>query len=273
MKKRNLKRAVSVLIAVAILFCASVFAVNAVEMTDGTYEVNIKLWHSEDDKESMAASSVEPIATIVVENGVKTMHIKTGEMSMMGINASLQELRVADQNGNYTDATVETTNENGDPTGFYFTLPHTEEYITVKVNPHIALMGNKDIGARIKVDYSTLVRVDSSEPTQTESVPQTQPQTTETVTENVTQAVQAVQTTQSVETTQSITESVVEVESTESLETVNQIVTTTQPFSDSDASEKSGSMATKIIVAVVIVLAFAGTVTGIVVYKEKKEDK
>lgn len=273
MKKGNLKRMVSVLIVTAILLCTSVFAANALEITEGTYQVNIKLWHSEDDKESMAASAIDSTAVIVVEKGVKTMHIKTGEMSMMGINASLQELRVADQNGNYTDATVEATNENGDPTGFYFTLPHTEEYITVLVNPHIALMGNKDIGARIKVDYSTLIRMDSSETTKTETVAQTQTQTTAQETENATQEVQEIQTTQSVETTQAITESVVEVESTESVETVNQIVTTTQPSSDSDTSEKSGGMASKIIIAAVIVLVFACTVTGIVVYKEKKEDQ
>lgn len=153
----------SIVFILAIL--SSMFSVNAFasEMTDGTYEVKIALWHSEDDKESMAADAIGKKATIVVENGVKTMHITSGEMSMMGIKASLQELRIADTKGNYTNAKVEVIDSEGNPTGFYFTMPHTNEYITVKVNPHLAIMGNKDIGARIKVDYSTLKLVKPAE--------------------------------------------------------------------------------------------------------------
>ena len=153
----------SIVFILAIL--SSVFSINAfaAEMVDGTYEVNIALWHSEDDKESMAADAIGKKATIVVENGVKTMHITSGEMSMMGIKASLQELRIADRNGKFTDAKVESRNSEGNPTGFYFAMPHTNEYITVKVNPHLAIMGNKDIGARIKVDYSTLKLIKPAE--------------------------------------------------------------------------------------------------------------
>ncbi len=154
-------------IAFILVILSSFFSVNAfaVEMADGTYEVNIALWHSEDDKESMAADAIGKKATIVVENGVKTMHITSGEMSMMGIKASLQELRIADRSGNFTDAKVESKDSEGNPTGFYFTMPHTNDYITVKVNPHLAIMGNKDIGARIKVDYTTLKLIKSAETT------------------------------------------------------------------------------------------------------------
>lgn len=148
-----------------LVILSSVFSINAfaAEMVDGTYEVNIALWHSEDDKESMAADAIGKKATIVVQNGVKTMHITSGEMSMMGIKASLQELRIADKNGDFTDAKVESRNSEGNPTGFYFIMPHTNDYITVKVNPHLAIMGNKDIGARIKVDYSTLKLIKPAE--------------------------------------------------------------------------------------------------------------
>lgn len=141
-----------------VVIIVSAFSVNAlsVEFIDGTYEVNIALWHSEDDRESMAADSVGKTATIVVKNNTKTMHITSSEMSVMGIKASLQELKVEDANGNFVEAKVATRNSEGNPTGFYFTMPNTNKYIAVKVNPHIAIMGYRDIGARIKVDYSTL---------------------------------------------------------------------------------------------------------------------
>ena len=161
-------------IAFILVILSSVFSINAfaAEMADGIYEVNIALWHSEDDKESMAADAIGKKATIVVENGVKTMHITSGEMSMMGIKASLQELRIADRNDKFTDAKVESRNSEGNPNGFYFTMPHNNEYITVKVNPHLSIMGNKDIGARIKVDYSTLKLVKAAEPL-TETITET----------------------------------------------------------------------------------------------------
>lgn len=159
------KSVFSMILMLALVISALSLNAYAAEMADGTYEVNIALWHSEDDKASMAADAVGTKATIEVANGVKTMHITSGEMSMMGMKASLQELRIADKNGNFTDAKVESKNSEGDPTGFYFVMPHTDEYITVKVNPHLAIMGNKDIGARIKVDYSTLKLVKAAEST------------------------------------------------------------------------------------------------------------
>lgn len=157
------RKIVSAMFIITLILCSLSLNAFAVELSDGTYEVNIALWHSEDDKESMAADAIGAKATIVVENGEKTMHITSGEMSMMGIKASLQELRIADSKGNFTDAKVESKNSEGNPTGFYFTMPHTNQFITVKVNPHLAIMGNKDIGARIKVDYSTLKLIKTAE--------------------------------------------------------------------------------------------------------------
>lgn len=229
----------------------SAFSLNAfaVEMTDGTYEVNITLWHSEDDKESMAADAIGKKATIVVENGVKTMHITSGEMSMMGIKASLQELRIADTKGNFTDAKVESKNSEGNPTGFCFTMPHTNEYIMVKVNPHLAIMGNKDIGARIKVDYSTLKLVKVAE-----TIAVTKPETTliqsvdengETVTEILT--VKAAEET----ATQAVTEA-------EAVETTVNTETPVQP---------DGNNSTAIIIAAVL----AALVVIIVIIKKRKK--
>ena len=56
---------------------------------------------------AVAAQSLNSTARIVVKNGVKTMYIYTKSMTYGNIEASLQELKVADANGNYTSATVE----------------------------------------------------------------------------------------------------------------------------------------------------------------------
>ena len=229
-------------IAFILVILSSVFSINAfaAEMVDGTYEVNIALWHSEDDKESMAADAIGKKATIVVENGVKTMHITSGEMSMMGIKASLQELRIADRNGNFTDAKVESRNSEGNPTGFYFAMPHTNDYITVKVNPHLAIMGNKDIGARIKVDYSTLKLIKPAE----------------TITEAETTIIKTTDVSGESETETVVITEIVTVDNSENITTENStVVTTVDATTDVQTNpHKQSNSAIIIIVAIVAVI-------------------
>lgn len=133
------------------------------KIEDGTYSADVYLWHATNDTESMAASAVAKRAIIVAENGNYVMHITTQPMTLGTITASLQEIKIQEADGNYTDAQVESKDSDGNPTGFYFTLPSLDEYLAVKVNPHVAMMGNSDIDARLKVDYSTLTAVVSDE--------------------------------------------------------------------------------------------------------------
>lgn len=128
-------------------------------LQDGIYEVAVSLWHATNNQASMAAESLRGTARIVVKNGVATMYIYTKEMTFGSITASLQELRVADLQGNYSNAIVQGKDASGNPTSFSFTLPHTQEFIVVKVNPHVEMMGNQDLDARIRVDYATLKQV------------------------------------------------------------------------------------------------------------------
>ena len=125
-------------------------------LADGIYEVPVWLWHATNNTPSMAADSVNSTARIVVKGGTATMYVYTKQMTMGNITASLQEMKVADEQGNYTNASVVSKDANGNPTAFSFTLPHKNEYIKVKVNPHVAIMGNQDIDARLRVDYSGL---------------------------------------------------------------------------------------------------------------------
>lgn len=127
-------------------------------LKDGIYEVSVQLFHATNNQLSMAAKSFVSPAKIVVKNGVKTMYVYTQPMSFGNMTASLQEMRVFDLNGNYQNAVVQATN-GGNPTCFSFQLPHTEEFIKVQVNPHVEMMGNQFLDARIKVNYQTLSRV------------------------------------------------------------------------------------------------------------------
>ena len=132
---------------------------------DGTYNVKVALWNATQDKASMAAEAVDEMATVVVKDGVKTMYLTTKKMSFASLEAALQELYIGStSDSNYKDnmATVEARDNEGNPVLWSFALPSEEEFFNVVVNPHVAMMGNGDIDARIKVDYSTLTYVSAS---------------------------------------------------------------------------------------------------------------
>ena len=136
---------------------------NILNLADGTYKVPVKLWHETKDQASMAASSVLPEAMITVSGKDIKMNIYTQPMTMGTITASLQTLKVENGTGGYTDADIVGRSSSGDPNEFSFALPHAKEYINVLVNPKVAIMGNIDIGARLKVDYSSIAKVENAE--------------------------------------------------------------------------------------------------------------
>lgn len=128
---------------------------------DGTYSVDVALWNATSDKESMAASAINSKAKIIVKDGKATMYLSTKEMSFGSIKASLQEFYIGSEQADYKNysATIIEKDTQGNPTLWAFELPHENEYINVMMNPHVAMMGNMDLAARLKIDYTTLTYV------------------------------------------------------------------------------------------------------------------
>lgn len=128
---------------------------------DGTYSVDVALWNATSDKESMAASAIDSKANIIVKDGKATMYLSTKEMSFGSIKASLQEFYIGSEQEDYKNhgATIIEKDAQGNPTLWAFELPHENEYINVMMNPNVAMMGNMDLAARLKVDYTTLTYV------------------------------------------------------------------------------------------------------------------
>lgn len=128
-----------------------------VKYEDGLYEVEIGLLNASKDEASMASSAINEKALINIKDGKAEVYISTKPLTMGTITASLQTLQYEETDGTYTYAKVTTKSADGTPTGFKFTLPSYDEIINVKVNPMVAMMGNKDIQARLNIDYSTMV--------------------------------------------------------------------------------------------------------------------
>lgn len=125
-------------------------------LADGMYEIPVALWHATENRESMAAKSLNSTARIVVKNGKKTVYIYTGPMTFGNITASLQEMKVQMSDGSWINAVIESKSSSGDPTCFSFNIDEISEYINVKVNPHVEMMGNQDLDARLKFSTSEI---------------------------------------------------------------------------------------------------------------------
>lgn len=156
------------------------------ELTDGTYNVSVALYHATKDQLSMAASAILKKAELVVKDGTTTMILYTQPMTFGSITASLQELKVADLDGKYTEAKVIKKDKDGNPTAFSFVLPHKESYLTLKVNPHVAMMGNVDLDARLFVDYTTLKKVSDNTTTDKDTTTDNSTTNKDTTTDNST---------------------------------------------------------------------------------------
>lgn len=128
---------------------------NKDKLSNGRYQVNIALWHATSDKESMGNGAIVPTALIDVKNGKYTMTVATQEMTISSITASLVTLQIKQEDGTYVDAT-----KSGD--NFKFVLPSTDEYIDVKMDPQVEIMGDGLLDARLKIDWHTLKSVSSS---------------------------------------------------------------------------------------------------------------
>lgn len=153
---------------------------------DGTYRVDIALWNAKEDKASMAASAIDDSAIIIVKDGVAKMYISTKKMTFGTMVAYLQELKVK-KGSSFEMASIYSKDSAGNPNIFAFDLPSEDEYLDVLVNPHVAMMGNADIEARLKVDYTSLDKVsdETTAPTITTPPASSNGATTGTVTPTV----------------------------------------------------------------------------------------
>ncbi|HIW21406.1 MAG TPA: NEAT domain-containing protein, partial [Candidatus Dorea intestinavium] len=131
-------------------------------LAPGIYEVPVELFNATKDEASMAASSIKDYARIQVTEGVYNMYVYTQSMSMGSINATLQYLQVEDGAGGFSQASIGTKDASGNPASFVFAMPHKNEFLSVKVNPMVEMMGNQYIDARLKINWSGLKKADGN---------------------------------------------------------------------------------------------------------------
>lgn len=132
-------------------------------LENGKYLVEIALWNANVEKESMGNAAVNSSALLTVKDGVYMLEISTKPMTIGTLTACLQAIYIRQEDRSYTEATITARNNKGsEPSIFQFTLPSKEEYIAVKIDPKVEIMGTDPLDARLKIFWNTLQSVEES---------------------------------------------------------------------------------------------------------------
>ena len=159
MKVRYFQRILSVILVItAILSLSMVGAFAKAPKKNGNYTVGVQMWNAEKNEPSMSNAFFKKTAKLRVKDGKLTMTLYANSKA---IRQTLQgaykiDMKVSNGRGGYTPVKVVARDSTGSPTAFQFTLPNTKKYVPVKLNPHVAAMGNSYVDARLKIDYSTV---------------------------------------------------------------------------------------------------------------------
>ena len=105
-------------------------------------------------------AALDSKAKIIVKDGKNNVYFYK-EMSFGTIKTSLQEFYIGSAQEDYKNHSATIIEKRYKVIQHYGHLnySHEDEYINVMMNPHVAMMGNMDLAARIKVDYSTLTYI------------------------------------------------------------------------------------------------------------------
>ncbi len=129
---------------------------------DGYYKVKVQLWHATKNQASAGADCVSSPAYVMIEDGEITMRLVTKKMNKSGITAHLGE---GDfyiySDGDYVPATLVST-ENSKWI-HEFSLPNdTSTYYKCEVDPHVDVMGDEPVKARLKITWSSKTKITES---------------------------------------------------------------------------------------------------------------
>lgn len=134
------------------------------KLADGKYNVYVDLWNATSDVASMGNLALNKKALLIVKDGVYTMQLSTRPMTVGTITACLQTIQIKQANGKYKYAEIKARNNEGNqPSVFQFTLPSTEEYIDVLIDPKVEVMGDDPLEARLKMSWDTLAKAADDE--------------------------------------------------------------------------------------------------------------
>ena len=133
------------------------------------YKLDVSLYHEREDKASMGNNAMVHDAELISKDGKYTFLLGSTTMEVSNIIASLVSLQIRDDNAYYHFAEPHAFDlsipgeQDKRPEVFSFDLVRKDPMIYVKVDPKVKPMGEVPVGARLKIDWLGIKKIEESE--------------------------------------------------------------------------------------------------------------
>lgn len=140
-----------------------------ISLEPGIYKLDVSLYHEREDKASMGNNAMVHDAELISKDGKYTFLLGSTTMEVSNIIASLISLQIRDDNAYYHFAEPHAFDlsipgeQDKRPEVFSFDLVRKDPMIYVKVDPKVKPMGEVPVGARLKIDWLGIKKIEESE--------------------------------------------------------------------------------------------------------------
>lgn len=140
-----------------------------ISLEPGIYKLDVSLYHEREDKASMGNNAMIHDAELISKDGKYTFLLGSTTMEVSNIIASLVSLQIRDDNAYYHFAEPHAFDlsipgeQDKRPEVFSFDLVRKDPMIYVKVDPKVKPMGEVPVGARLKIDWLGIKKIEESE--------------------------------------------------------------------------------------------------------------
>lgn len=140
-----------------------------ISLEPGIYKLDVSLYHEREDKASMGNNAMVHDAELISKDGKYTFLLGSTTMEVSNIIASLVSLQIRDDNAYYHFAEPHAFDlsipgeQDKRPEVFSFDLVRKDPMIYVKVDPKVKPMGEAPVGARLKIDWLGIKKIEESE--------------------------------------------------------------------------------------------------------------
>lgn len=140
-----------------------------ISLEPGIYKLDVSLFHEREDKASMGNNAMVHDAELVSKDGKYSFLLGSTTMEVSNITASLVSLQIRDDNAYYHFAEPHAFDlsipgeQDKRPEVFSFDLVRKDPMIYVKVDPKVKPMGEVPVGARLKIDWTSIKKIEESE--------------------------------------------------------------------------------------------------------------
>lgn len=157
-----MKKLLGVLVFLCFFLPQSVLA-EPLLLDEGSYEVEVSLWHAHEDKLSMGSDGIDKRAELLVTEGEARLYLSMKPITAFSLTSSVERFFILDKNkASYVSASPKafdlalSAEVKKRPSLMLVPLSEKTDFYSVLVDPGISLMGDDPIKARLHINWESL---------------------------------------------------------------------------------------------------------------------